>query len=169
MSVEVSPSTNDLTEIAGQVWESYLDPEGKYPFTVLDGPEVEQIKRDIDGMCASVSVTGAWHGHVVVACSTRIARVSAAALLMMEVDEVGIDDMVDALGELVNIVGGNVKSTLPSVCAMSLPHVSSGLLTENRWPGAAQVCELVVNWMDEPMSISVWQSSRKEDRTEATR
>jgi chemotaxis protein CheX len=169
MSVETVPSTNDLTEIAGQVWESYLDPEGKNPFFVIDGPALEQVKRDIDGMCASVSVTGAWHGHVVVACSTRIARMSAAALLMMEVDEVGVDDMVDALGELANVVGGNVKSTLPSVCAMSLPHVSSGLLTKNRWPGASQVCELVVNWMDEPMSISVWASKQKEDQSGAVK
>ena len=51
------------------------------------------------------------------------AQRAAAAFLAMDEDEVAEDDVVDVMGELANIVGGNVKSMLPSGCFVSLPHV----------------------------------------------
>jgi chemotaxis protein CheX len=158
MSVQTAPTIEDLGEIAEQVWSSYLDPEGVNPLLPYEAHADDKVRTDGESVCASVSITGAWHGHVVVSCSATAARHAAAALLAMEPPEVSQEDVVDALGELANIVGGNVKSTLPSVCLVSLPHVISGAGINSQWPAATQVCELLGLWQDEPVSISVWQS-----------
>jgi chemotaxis protein CheX len=157
MSVEIVPTIADLTEICDQVWASYLDPEGLEPLIPV-GP-----LAGVGDMFAAVSITGAWHGHVVFTCSIGAAKYAAAAFLVMEPDEVTTDDVTDVLGELANIVGGNLKSMLPAGCFVSLPHVvTNGGST--RFPSAVQVCELAGTWKDEPISISMWQSSN--DRVE---
>jgi len=149
MSENVTPTVDDLREIADQVWSAYLDPEGIRPFQ--QGESHEPAK----GVSASVSLTGAWHGHVLVTCSSEAARHAAAAFLAMETEEVSDEDMTDVMGELANIVGGNVKSMLPPATLVSLPHVVNG--ASNRFPTTRQICELAGTWLDEPFSISMWQ------------
>jgi chemotaxis protein CheX len=165
MSLQTAPTIDDLGEIAEQVWTSYLDPEGVNPLLPFGSDDHQAKRTQGESICASVSITGAWHGHVVVSCSAAAGRHAAAALLALDVPEVAQQDVIDALGELANIVGGNVKSTLPAVCMISLPHVISGVGIDSHWPSATQVCELLGVWLDEPVSISVWQS--RMDRAEA--
>jgi chemotaxis protein CheX len=149
MNEQSAPTVDDLREIAEQVWSAYLDPEGVRPFLLGDSQEAASA------VSASVSLTGGWHGHVVVTCSSGAARHAAAAFLAMEAAEVSDEDMTDVMGELANIVGGNVKSMLPAATAVSLPHVVSG--ANNRFPTTRQICELSGTWLDEPFSISMWQ------------
>jgi chemotaxis protein CheX len=147
-----NPTEDDLRVIAEQVWSSYLDTDGSSPLLPVP-PENGQID-----VTASVSVTGAWRGHVLVSCSDAASRNAAAALLGIELDEVTDDDVADALGELANIIGGNVKSLLPEPCALSLPHVhvegSSG-----RYPAATEVATLNGTWLDESVTVSVLEST----------
>ena len=63
MSELPTPTVDDLREIAEQVWAAYLDPEGVRPLLVGEPAEAA------GGVSASVSLTGGWHGHVVVTCS----------------------------------------------------------------------------------------------------
>jgi chemotaxis protein CheX len=149
MTAQTTPTVDDLREIAEQVWAAYLDPEGVRPFMVGDAQPATAA------VSASVSLTGGWFGHVVVSCSTGAARHAAAAFLAMEAGEVSDEDMTDVMGELANIVGGNVKSMLPGATAVSLPHVVPG--ADNRFPTTRQICELSGTWLDEPFSISMWQ------------
>jgi len=147
-----TPTVDDLREIADQVWKAYLDPKGTRPLVPGDVPPATEVS-------ASVSLTGAWHGHVVITCSARAARRAAAAFLAMEPAEVSDEDMTDVMGELANIVGGNVKSMLPPATAVSLPHVVTG--ASNRFPTTRQICALSGTWGDEPFSISMWQSRNR--------
>jgi chemotaxis protein CheX len=150
MTAYAPPTESDLMAIAEQVWASYLDLDGASPLLAIpaDGPGNE--------VSASVSVTGAWQGHVVVSCSDKAARHVAGALLGFEADDVTEADIADALGELANIIGGNVKSLLPEPCALSLPHVTAGA---TRWPSVAEVCRLSGMWMGEPIRVSVLESN----------
>jgi chemotaxis protein CheX len=149
MSEQPTPTVDDLREIAEQVWAAYLDPEGVRPLLLGEPREADRA------VSASVSLTGAWTGHVVVTCSSTAARHAEAAFLALEVAEVREDDMADVMGELANIVGGNVKSMLPPATLVSLPHVVAG--ASNRFPTTRQVCALSGTWLDEPFSISMWQ------------
>jgi chemotaxis protein CheX len=146
----------DLAEMADQVWVSYLDPEGISPLVPHgDGKQVSEVH-------STVSITGSWHGHLVFASSQNAARKAAAAFLAMEPDEVAQEDISDVLGELANIVGGNVKAMLPAGCFLSLPTVVLAPDTASYYPAAERISGLYGIWDGEPVSISMWQSVKAE-------
>ena len=149
-AADTVPTVKDLQVIVDQVWLSYIDPEGLNPFRPAESVPGRS------GMHAAVSVSGRWDGQVVVACSPTQARNLAAAFLAMHPDEVATEDLDDVLGELANIVGGNVKSMLPPECFLSPPQVVSQCEDPDHGPNAERVCELVGTWMDEPLSIAMW-------------
>lgn len=153
MSVETVVKEGDLAEMVEQVWVSYLDPEGVSPL-ISTGEEKQPTE-----VHSSVSITGSWHGHLVYASSTQAAKRAAAAFLAMEPEEVGQEDISDVLGELANIVGGNVKAMLPAGCFLSLPTVVMAPQTASHFPAAERISGLYGLWEGEPVSISMWQSS----------
>jgi chemotaxis protein CheX len=148
-------TNEDLFAIAEQIWASYLDVEGTSPLLpalpTAPSPDV----------CASVSVTGAWRGHVVVSSSMTAARNVAAALLGVDLDDVTPEDVRDAIGELANIIGGNVKSLMPEPAALSLPVV---LIDGNTgWPSVVEVSHLDGEWLGEPIAVQVLESSAERE------
>lgn len=157
MNLHHGPTEEDLRIIAEQVWASYLDLDGESPLVLLP-PE-----KPSSEVSASVSMTGAWQGHVVVRCSATAARNAAGALLGLGLDDVTVEDVTDALGELANIMGGNVKSLLPEPCALSLPHVL--ISGESGYPMVKEVCQLAGIWRDEPVTILVLESISLAERT----
>ncbi|MCO8272624.1 chemotaxis protein CheX [Actinoplanes sp. TRM 88003] len=152
MSVEVEVNENDLAEMVEQVWESYLDPEGVSPLMqTYDENQASEVH-------SSVSITGSWTGHVVYASSQQAARRAAAAFLAMAPDEVSEEDLSDVLGELANIIGGNVKAMLPPGALLSLPQVVLAPETTARYPNTQRITGVYGMWDGEPVSISMWQS-----------
>ena len=77
----------------------------------------------------------------------------------MEPDEVSQDDLSDVLGELANIVGGNVKAMLPPGAFLSLPQVVLAPESTARYPNAQRISGVYGIWDGEPVSISMWHSS----------
>jgi chemotaxis protein CheX len=152
MSVEVEVNENDLAEMVEQVWESYLDPEGVSPLMqTYDESQASEVH-------SSVSITGSWTGHIVYASSMPAARRAAGAFLAMEPEEVSEEDLSDALGELANIIGGNVKAMLPPGALLSLPQVVLAPEATARYPNAHRITGVYGIWDGEPVSISMWQS-----------
>jgi chemotaxis protein CheX len=152
MSVEVEVNENDLAEMVEQVWLSYLDPEGISPLI----PTHE--KNQPTEVHSSVSITGSWTGHLVYASSLVAAKRAAAAFLAMETDEISQEDLSDVLGELANIVGGNVKAMLPPGCFLSLPQVVMAAETATKYPSAVRISGVYGLWDGEPVNVSMWQS-----------
>jgi chemotaxis protein CheX len=54
-----------------------------------------------------------------------VARELAAAMFGIEADDLGDEELVDALGEVTNMIGGNVKA-LVGGNVLSLPSVTRG-------------------------------------------
>jgi chemotaxis protein CheX len=111
-------TTEDLVAVAGQVWESCLvhhpDQLVEGPYAVLEGP----VTR------AWVVIRGGWSGFVVLEMGSGTAEEAARVMLDLEErDDVERDEVADAVGELVNIIGGNVKSLLPTASSLGLPQV----------------------------------------------
>jgi chemotaxis protein CheX len=152
MSVEVEVNENDLAEMVEQVWMSYLDPEGINPLIpTYDENQPSEVH-------SSVSITGSWTGHVVYASSMTAAQRAAAAFLAMEAAEVSSEDLSDVLGELANIVGGNVKAMLPPGCFLSLPQVMLVPESTTRYPNAERISGIYGLWEGEPVNVSMWRS-----------
>lgn len=160
MTAHSAPTSEDLLEITEQIWTSYLDFEGLNP--LIPVPALQGTPT----VFAWVSVTGAWRGHVVVACSGPASKNVAAALLGIEDrDEIGEADMADALGELANIIGGNVKGLMPEPSALSLPQVVEG--ERALWPGATEACRIELTWMEEPVVITVLDGKESHEEANA--
>jgi chemotaxis protein CheX len=162
MSVEVLVNEHDLAEMVEQVWVSYLDPEGVSPLVATG--DVGQPSE----VHSSVSITGSWTGHVVYASSSVAARKAAAAFMAVGVDEVSPEDVADVLGELANIVGGNVKAMLPPGATLSLPQVVLAPESATKYPNAERVTGLFGVWDGEPVSVSMWQQTRNDMRKDET-
>jgi chemotaxis protein CheX len=62
-------------------------------------------------------------------------------------------DVADAVGELVNMIGGNVKSLMPGPSALSLPVVAAGRVA--RSSDSVEVCRLDASWAGDPLLVSV--------------
>jgi chemotaxis protein CheX len=139
-----------LYGIAGQIWNAYLG-------AAMSNPLVRTEERGAPEVVASISVTGSWDGHVVVGCSATAATLIAAAMLDLDPDDVVPADILDAAGELVNVVGGNVKSLLPQPSLLSLPLTTRGDGRHIRYPGTREVCGLSALWQGELVSITVLQ------------
>ncbi|HWS36678.1 MAG TPA: chemotaxis protein CheX [Actinoplanes sp.] len=153
MSVEVEVDQSDLAEMVEQVWESYLDPEGVSPLIqTYDEDQPSEVH-------SSVSITGSWSGYVLYASSRSAAQRAAAAFLAMELEEVSEEDISDTLGELANIVGGQVKAMLPPGAQLSLPQVVLAPEASARFPNTQRMSGVYGLWEGEPVSISMWQSS----------
>jgi chemotaxis protein CheX len=79
-----------------------------------------------ESMTVCVSITGKQAGALVLSCSITLARKMAAVMFAIDAAAVQESDMRDALGEVVNIAGGNLKSLLPPGSDLSLPTVIRG-------------------------------------------
>ncbi|GJQ50153.1 hypothetical protein KsCSTR_41510 [Candidatus Kuenenia stuttgartiensis] len=84
-----------------------------------------QIKTDVIGM---VSFTGQYHGVVGIFCSKKFALKVASSMLMMELEEFN-NDVKDAVGEVSNMIAGNIKTKMSEKYGemhLSIPIVIAG-------------------------------------------
>jgi chemotaxis protein CheX len=75
---------------------------------------------------ASISLTGSWKGAVLVECGQHEAFRFTTQMIGIDLPTEFNDDVRDAIGELANMVGGNLKSALPGGVGLSLPTVVWG-------------------------------------------
>jgi chemotaxis protein CheX len=78
---------------------------------------------------AAIFFAGNWKGAVLVECSVRQACRWTAHLTAVTPNDPPHsvnDDVRDAMGELVNMIGGNLKSVLPHGVGLSMPTLVEG-------------------------------------------
>ncbi|MBW1899444.1 MAG: chemotaxis protein CheX [Deltaproteobacteria bacterium] len=105
-------------------------------FDTMLSLEAEQYNGDLDGLLngnkivGSVSFAGDVMGSINFYVSNEFAQILTGAMLGMEVDEIEDDEEVlDVIGELSNMVGGDLKSKLCDAgfpCELSIPSITSG-------------------------------------------
>ncbi|PWW22264.1 chemotaxis phosphatase CheX-like protein [Geodermatophilus normandii] len=107
-----------------------------------------------------VEIVGPWTGSVVLTCGRETALALTRALLREHASEVlEEEDVDDALGELANVVGGNVKAVLPGPSVLGLPETGT-----TPPPGReADTCRVHVLWRGEPLTVSVQSHAEREN------
>ena len=122
--------------IVATVWEGMLDiPVMPDSPTLAFGQEAAP-EHTFAGV---VQIAGAWGGAVAVQCSGPLATRAAQRMFGLDADAVTTADLQDALGELTNMTGGNVKALLPEPCSLGLPVVVEGADYRLRLPGSSAV------------------------------
>lgn len=152
----MSPIAQDeVHAIAQEVFAAMVDGD---PGSLVPWPDAGTSTGTSTGtgaMVAWVDVHGPWLGRASLETTTPAAHELARALLAMEPDEtVPDDDLVDALGELANVVGGNVKALLPEHGTLGLPVVADRLPDGAR---AAAVQRVPLAWRGHPFVVTVWE------------
>lgn len=118
----------EITQVASTVWESVLGIG-----LVRQPVPPPSTARTVSGC---VQISGAWEGACLIECSADFARRAAGTMFGVEAAAASVADTQDAIGELANMTGGNVKALLPEPCRLSLPTVFDGVESSTRVPGS---------------------------------
>jgi chemotaxis protein CheX len=106
---------------------------------------------------ACVHVTGSFYGSVICSVTERFAALCAERMLDVDISEVDDTSVVDAIGEIVNMIGGSLKALLPEPSVLSLPVVTLHDGQKLMVPGTATVASVDLRCADEPLQIVVLQ------------
>lgn len=90
---------------------------------------VERVQMRTAEVIGSIGVAGFLSGSISLFLDQALARQAAAAMLMLEADAVTDEELVDAIGELTNMIGGNIKTALferTPLFDISIPSVYVG-------------------------------------------
>jgi chemotaxis protein CheX len=143
----MSIDQEQIRELTETVWSTVLSmPLVSSPSaTALGGPTVTSC----------VQITGAWEGAVAIRCTAGFARRAAGVMFDTTAEDATAEDVRDALGELANIVGGNLKGILPGPSLLSLPTVAEGTDYHLTVPGGAVVCDIWFDCEGEPLAVEI--------------
>jgi chemotaxis protein CheX len=146
-----APEVTDVQAIVEQVWSSFLgESEPLLPRPAEPG---RPFAAD-DAWSAAVSSSGGWDATVTVELSADLACSLTRTMLDLDAAEPAEDaDVADAVGELVNMIGGNVKSLMPGPSALSLPAVAAGRAAHPS--GAVEVSRFDGAWAGQPVRVTV--------------
>jgi chemotaxis protein CheX len=126
MPTEVTPET--VMQIVESIFVTMMD---------LNVCTVEAPSFPVgEHLTSSVYLEGAWNGAVSLECNRQQACHFAGKFLSMDPPDTVDDDVRDALGELANMIGGNLKSVMATDVRLSMPSVIDGTNYELRVCGS---------------------------------
>lgn len=138
----------EISNFTQSIWQSTLSLEVKRTDTPF------QANGNQNTLAGSVQITGEWKGSVIIHCSKNLAQKAAAIMFSEKEEDTSMEDIKDALGELANMTGGNIKSLLPEPCYLSLPAVA---VTDHdiHVPGSKQVVNLTFECENIPFMVTM--------------
>jgi len=117
-ALNVCIGASDLAEIVQSVFATMVNLE-------ID-PSSEPWSPDGNRLTSAVHLSGDWNGVVLLECDRRQACAFAAHFLSIDVPQAVDDTVRDVLGELANMIGGNLKCVVGHGMTLSMPSVVEG-------------------------------------------
>jgi chemotaxis protein CheX len=155
---------NEICQIVESIWTAVLELDLRRTART-SAPLGEEATLD-----GCVQITGAWEGAVILHCSATLAAQVAGIIFGAAPEEATSEMTQDALGELTNMAGGNLKALLPQPCALSLPSVTKGTNYHVRVPGSTLITQVAFECLDQLLVVTLRQrqpASREVTRTPA--
>ena len=143
--------TELLDRSVRETWEALFG----QPVEALPGPIAHADRQQF--LTALVQISGTWLGAVLMDFEPPLARRLTAHLMGCEESAVRIDHMRDALGEVVNIVGGYIKQDLPPDTVLSLPTLAQGVDLRMYLPDARPSHRLSYRTDGQRLQVTVYQ------------
>ncbi|MEP6462396.1 MAG: chemotaxis protein CheX [Frankiaceae bacterium] len=146
-----SAATDEQIEgIAQEVWTAFTGISIEQATAALD-----RIAATVEVVTGTVHVDGEWRGRIQITCDMSLAKPAATAMFAKLAEEISAEDIADALGELTNMIGGNIKSILPSPSRLSLPIVTTGPETATAPAGANQTNSITLTCREGRLNVTV--------------
>lgn len=143
MTISSAPDEALVLAAIEQVWGSML-------FATAEAWPAERAAGFETGLQAQIELRGDWNGRLVLTCDSDVATQIAGAMLGLGPDEELPElDVHDAVGEVLNVVGGSVKGALLGTWALGLPGVTH---TSEAPPRDES---FVVSWGDAPVYVQI--------------
>ncbi|MES2305348.1 MAG: chemotaxis protein CheX [Gemmatimonadota bacterium] len=117
----MSLGLHELQQITLDVWETFL---GVRPEEVAPRP------LGAGTLAARVRISGAWDGTVVLRMPSALARRVGEEMFAKPAEVLSDEELRDAVGEIGNMVAGNLKGLLAEEARLSLPTVAEWYLPE---------------------------------------
>jgi chemotaxis protein CheX len=108
-----------------------------------------------------VHIAGGWQGVVMLVCPADLADRAAAAVFAVPPADLAPDLVHDAVGELTNMIGGNLKALLPPPAFLSLPTVTRGTDYTVHVPGTRTVIEQAFDCEGRSFLVAVRADDRR--------
>lgn len=116
--LEIETYREDAIRVVQDVFRTMLGIEVE-PVVVVWPPEEDLIN-------VAVHYAGAWKGALLLECTQQQACAFTGRLLGVDPPDEVNDDVRDAVGELANMIAGNLKPVLPPGVALSMPTLVEG-------------------------------------------
>ena len=145
---------NEICQITEGVWNDLLG------MGVNHMAEAETQNGGGKTLTGSVRIKGAWQGEVLLQCSVELARRAAVVMFRVELEKVAPEQARDAVGELTNMTGDNLKALLPPSCKISLPAVTEDNNGKPSVPGSQIRSHLSFQCQGQPFSVTLLESSK---------
>jgi CheY-specific phosphatase CheX len=146
MQTAVHPRKEDIEQIAASVFSTMLGLEFQTRVAQSPYPASPQT------LTAAVELDGEWRGAVLLHCFEAQAHEFAARFLGLPPTANVDGEVRDVLGELANMIAGNLKCTLLPGIHLSMPQVVTGCCDSLRKSGTL-LCELGFETEDGPFWI----------------
>ena len=145
----------EIENVVKSIWESVIGAER------LPVPTPELPAGSGGFQTAFIQIAGAWEGAVVCISSVELVRRAAGAMFAMKPEELSTDLLHDALGELTNMIGGNLKALLPGPSFLCLPAVVEGSDYSVCIPSAMPMVEAAFLSQGEPFTVKILGLGRR--------
>jgi chemotaxis protein CheX len=104
---------DDMVQVVGDVWQTALG----LPAVPDDAPPAAPGPRVV----GTVKIGGACQAEVTLDCDAALARRAAVTFFAVPDADLTREMVHDAVGELANMTGGQLKALLPEGCTLSPP------------------------------------------------
>ncbi len=149
---------DDVMGLAEEIWESLLE------LSIQRIPDASDVD-DAATMTACIQFTGSWEGSLSIYCGDEFVRLAAGRMFASDPDGLSTEDVEDALGEIANVAGGNLKSLLPVGAEISLPTVVRGDRYAIHFPGSSVIASVPFECEGQPIRIVVFRRCSDDDKT----
>lgn len=138
-----------VTSIAADLFAAMVDGESGHV-----GPWSAERPAMVSPLHTWIDIQGDLRFRVMLAVEQETGeRITRALLQLPDGAAVADADFADAVGEIANVVGGNLKSMAMSSGTLTLPQVSH---ERPAMPSAELLMDVWLSWRSAPLSVSLW-------------
>lgn len=144
----------EINQFVTDIWSTFLNMQ----VTATDQP-FKPVGKD-NTLAGCVQITGEWQGTVTLYAPKALGRKIAASMYAMEESDIDDQMVQDVMGEITNMIAGNIKSLLPTPCSISLPSVA---VTDYdlHHPGSEPLTTVNFKCDEHPFLVVMLQEDRK--------
>ena len=142
-----------FADAVAAIWASTLG------LKVEPGPKLPKAKSPPGMVTSCLHIAGGWEGAVTLDCAPTIARDAAAILFGIPPGQVRVDQLRDAVGVLVELVGNAFNAQLGRPCQLSLAAVTQGTDYVFRLLDSQVVAQLCFRSQGAPFQVVLFRRS----------